>query len=192
MYIYHNSSFIGQLRSFYYRTLCLKCLNSVKLRQCTRSDRLNVDFGSLYFSCGGFTKTRAKMVLLGPSNHLIFAASRRVSYIRCIACVVTGVRRRWGWHMWFPYAYCLRQARRASLSTRAPVQSLTTANQRRTKSQMFSSSTVCTVCYLAHDGKFSYSSAVILHTPLIQPTSAVNSTQCIQRHGKTRINYAIF
>ena len=39
---------------------------------------------------------------------------------------------RWGGHMRCPCAFCLCLAGRVSFSTRAPVQSLTTANQRRT------------------------------------------------------------
>ena len=46
---------------------------------------------------------------------------------------------RWGGHMRCPCGYCLCLAGRVSFSTRAPVQSLTTANQRRTQTRILSS-----------------------------------------------------
>ena len=69
---------------------------------------------------------------LGLNNHRWFCCfSKRTLFgvhSPCShRCVV-----RWGGHVWCPCMYCLCLACRVSLSTRASVQSLTTANQRRT------------------------------------------------------------
>ena len=49
---------------------------------------------------------------------------------------------RWGWHMRCPCVYCLCLAGQVSFSTRAPVQSLTTVNQRRTETRILSPSSM--------------------------------------------------
>ena len=72
---------------------------------------------------------------LSCSSHVItviFAASRSVPCMAYIVHVVTGVLCGEVEHMRCPCVDCLCLARRSSFSARAPVQSLTTVNQRRT------------------------------------------------------------
>ena len=103
------------------------------------------------FAAGSLVRIRAITPLLvewkrGPAQEIrvIFAASRRAPNM---ARMVTGVWCRLGEHVHFPCVYGLCLARRGSFSTGVPVQSLTTANQRRTLTRILS---LCSIWWTRH------------------------------------------
>ena len=78
-----------------------------------------------------------------PSNHMWFLGcfSQRALHDVHSPCSHRSVVR-WGGHMGCSCVYCLCLAGRVSFSTRAPVQSLTTANHKRTLTRILSPSSM--------------------------------------------------
>ena len=150
------------------RAFCsiLRCSAIFRLTACK-------DLGNSFTSRGVKTWRILAQVITGD-----LPASRSVHYTVHIAHVLTGV---WYGDVGCPFVYCLCLARQILFSTRAPVESLTTANQRRAYIRIVSPSSMWRT--LATESWFSFS-----QNGWVNPESDCTTEILISALGEIRIH----